>query len=41
MDGMTTEVKNVVLTWWVSETRVSLNKKDVTQKRIGLGVYDE
>jgi len=41
MDGMTAKVKNVVLTWWVSETRVSPNKKDVTRKRIGPGVYDE
>lgn len=41
MDGMTAETKNAVLTWWVSESRVSPNKKDVTRKRIGPGVYDE
>ena len=41
MDGMIAEVKNAVLTWWVSETRVSPNKKDVTRKRIGPGLYDE
>lgn len=33
--------KDVIIRWWVSETRVSPNKKDVTRKRLSPGVFDE
>ena len=40
-DGISEMDREVILRWWVSETRVSPNKKDVTRKRVGPGVYDE
>ncbi len=33
--------RNVVVQWWTKETHVSLNKSEVTRKRLGHGPYDE
>lgn len=33
--------KDLIVSWWVAETRVSPNKKDVTRKRVGPGMVDE
>jgi hypothetical protein len=35
-DGLNEETKNMVIFWWISETKVSLDKKDVASKRIRL-----
>lgn len=40
-DGISDSDKEVIVGWWVSETRVSPNKKDVTRKRMSPGVFDE
>ena len=40
-DGLREEERIVIITWWVVETRVSPNKKDVTRKRLAPGVFDE
>jgi hypothetical protein len=34
-------VKEVVIDWWVAETRISPNKSKVTCKRLKVMVYDE
>ena len=39
-DVIPSETKELVFTWWSSETRVSPNKKDVTRKRLGPKVYN-
>lgn len=33
--------RNVAVQWWTKETHVSLNKSEVTRKRLGLDIYDE
>jgi len=40
-DGINDSDKEVIVGWWMSETRVSPNKKDVTRKRMSAGVFDE
>lgn len=40
-DGLKEEERIVIITWWVCESRVSPNKKDVTRKRLAPGVFDE
>lgn len=40
-DGLKEEERIVIITWWVCESRVSPNKKDVTCKRLSPGVFDE
>jgi hypothetical protein len=40
-DGMEEPVKEVVILWWIQETRVSPNRKQVARRRIVVGVYDE
>jgi hypothetical protein len=34
-------VKEVVIMWWIQETRVSPNRKQVARRRIVAGVYNE
>ncbi len=34
-------IRNVIVQWWTKETHVSLNKSEVTRKRLGHGPYDE
>lgn len=41
VDVLSTATKNVVVSWWISETRMSPNRKEVVRKRIGLGKYEE
>ena len=41
VDGIALDEKQIIINWWISETRVSPNKKDVTRKRISAGVRDE
>ena len=41
VDGMGEAVKDVVIMWWIQETRVSPNRKQVAHLRIAVGVYDE
>ena len=38
VDGIALDEKQIIINWWISETRVSPNKKDVTRKRISAGV---
>jgi hypothetical protein len=33
--------RNVIVQWWIEETHVSLNKCEVTRKRLGPSIYDE
>jgi hypothetical protein len=40
-DGVGEAVKEVVIMWWIQETRVSPNRKQVARRRIAAGVYDE
>jgi hypothetical protein len=40
-NGLNMNIKNVVLQWWISKTRVSPNKFDVINKRLETSVYDE
>ena len=40
-DGIALDEKQIIIKWWISETRVSPNKKDVTRKRISATVRDE
>jgi hypothetical protein len=41
IDGMGEAVKDVVIMWWIQETRVSPNRKQVARLRIAARVYDE
>jgi hypothetical protein len=41
VDGIALDEKQIIIKWWISETRVSPNKKDVTRKRISASVRDE
>jgi hypothetical protein len=41
LDGVNEENKNMVYFWWISKTRVSLNKKDVARKHIRPKQYEE
>jgi hypothetical protein len=41
VDGLGLDEKQIIIKWWISETRVSPNKKDVTRKRISASVRDE
>jgi hypothetical protein len=41
VDGIALHEKQIIIKWWISETRVSPNKKDVTRKRISANVRDE
>ena len=41
VDGIAIDEKQIIIRWWISETRVSPNKKDVTRKRISASVRDE
>lgn len=40
-DGLNDGERNAIICWWVSESRVSPNKKDVTRRRVAPGVHDE
>ena len=40
-NGMEEAVKEVVILWWVQETRVSPNRKQVTRLRIVAGFHNE
>ncbi len=33
--------RNVVIQWWIEESHVSMNKSEVTKKRLGLNIYNE
>lgn len=37
--GLTEYMKGVVKAWWHNQTRVSLNKKDITRRRVGRKDY--
>ncbi len=37
----TNVVKKATIVWWAFETRINLNKFDVTRKCLDVGVYDE
>ena len=39
-EGLSDNTKVLVNLWWISETRVSPNKKDVTRKRLGPKIYE-
>ena len=41
VDVLSTATKNAAVSWWISETRMSPNRKEVVRKRIGLGKYEE
>jgi hypothetical protein len=41
IDGVGETMKEVVILWWIQETQVSPNRKQVTQQWIAAGVYDE
>jgi hypothetical protein len=40
-NGLNMSIKNVVLQWWISKTRVNPNKFDVTNKRLETTIFDE
>jgi hypothetical protein len=40
-DDFLPSTRNVIMNWWVVETQVSLNKSDVTFKRLEAGIFDE
>jgi len=40
-DGLPDLLKEVIIDWWTSKTRVSPNKSDATHKRLEAMVYDE
>lgn len=40
-DGLPNSIKDLVVAWWTTETRVSPNKKDVTRKRLAPKVYEK
>jgi hypothetical protein len=40
-NGLLDVTKKVVINWWTYETRVNPNKKDVTHKRIAIGVFEK
>lgn len=40
-DGLSIAKRSAIMHWWDFESRVSLNKKDVTRQRIGPGMYIE
>ena len=41
VDVLNTKTKNFVISWWISQTRMSPNRKEVAKKRIGGGLYEE
>jgi hypothetical protein len=41
LDRVSMEDKASIVTWWLTETRVSPNKKDLTCKRVGPKLYKE
>ena len=41
VDGLGLDEKRIIIKWWISETRVSPNKKDVTRKWMSTTVRDE
>lgn len=41
VDVLSTKTKNSVISWWISQTRMSPNRKEVAKKRIGGGLYEE
>jgi hypothetical protein len=41
LDGLNEGTKNIICFWWISETRVSPNKKDVARKRIKPKQYEK
>lgn len=41
VDVLSNATKNAVVKWWISETRMSPNRKEVVRKRIGPGDYEE
>jgi hypothetical protein len=41
INNMLPATRNVIVQWWIEETRVSSNKSEVTRKRLGSGIYDE
>jgi hypothetical protein len=40
-NGLLELLRKIVIDWWTSKTRVSPNKRDVTQRRLEAMVYDE
>jgi hypothetical protein len=40
-NGLLELLKKTIIDWWTSETRVSPNKSDVTQRRLEAMVYNE
>jgi hypothetical protein len=40
-DDFFPSTRNVIMNWWVAKTQVSLNKSDVTLKRLEARIYDE
>ena len=41
VDGLGLDEKHIIIKWWILETRVSPNKKDVTRKQMSASVRDE
>ncbi len=41
IDGIMPKIRNSIIRWWAQETCVSLNKSEVTKKRLELGIYNE
>ena len=41
VDGVEEAVKDVVIMWWIQETQVSPNRKQVARLRIAARVYNE
>jgi hypothetical protein len=40
-NGLFDAVKRIIINCMACETHISLNKKDLTQRKIGFGVYEE
>jgi hypothetical protein len=38
---LSTSTKNITISWWVSETRMNPNKKEVVTRRVGPGKRDK
>jgi hypothetical protein len=41
VDVLSTSTKNITISWWVSETRMNPNKKEVVTRRVGPGKRDK
>jgi hypothetical protein len=40
VDVLNTSTKNIAISWWVSETRMSPNRKEVVTRCVGPGMRD-